>query len=58
MTQPPEESPEQAVAATTDSYGGPVSDEQLAAVYLPQGQDEVRETGAEGPDDDATAEQP
>lgn len=30
-----------AVTATTDSYGGPVSDKQLAEVYLPEGQEKV-----------------
>lgn len=32
---------EQQVAATTDSYGGPVSEDELAEVYLPDGQDQV-----------------
>ncbi len=37
-----QEKAEQDVIATTDSYGGPVSDEELADVYLPEGQDEVQ----------------
>ena len=46
MTNEATDSAEEAVTATTDSYGGPVSEEQLAEVYLPEGQHEVH--GAEG----------
>ena len=34
------------VTATTESYGGPVSDQELADVYLPEGQHEVHDTGS------------
>ncbi len=32
------------VAATTAAYGGPVSDQELAEVYLPAGQQEAFDT--------------
>lgn len=48
MTQASEERAERDVTAATEGYGGPVSDEELADVYLPEGQDEVQDTGSGG----------
>lgn len=48
MSDETQKEAEAAVAATTDSYGGPVSDEELADVYLPEGQHEVHDTASEG----------
>lgn len=54
MSEEAQEEAEAAVTATTDSYGGPVSDEELAEVYLPSGQEQVRNTGIPaGPDEPA-----
>jgi hypothetical protein len=46
MAEESEARAERDVTATTNSYGGPVSDQELADVYLPEGQDEVADTGS------------
>lgn len=38
-----EQQAERDVTAASEGYGGPVSDEELAEVYLPEGQDTVQE---------------
>ncbi len=61
MADESEQRAEQDVTAATEGYGGPVSDEELADVYLPEGQDTVQDTGSrqqsspgsEGPGPDA-----
>lgn len=44
MADQTEERAEQDVTAATEGYGGPVSDQELADVYLPEGQDTVQDT--------------
>ena len=44
MADESEQRAEQDVTAATEGYGGPVSDDELAEVYLPEGQDTVQDT--------------
>jgi hypothetical protein len=44
MADESEERAQQDVTAATEGYGGPVSDDELADVYLPEGQDTVQDT--------------
>lgn len=46
---------EQDVTAATEGYGGPVSDQELADVYLPEGQDTVQDTGSPASAADSSA---
>jgi hypothetical protein len=46
MADESEERAQRDVTAATEGYGGPVSDEELADVYLPEGQDAVQDTGS------------
>lgn len=46
MAEESEAQAERDVTAATEGYGGPVSDEELADVYLPEGQDRVQDTGS------------
>lgn len=46
MADESEQQAEQDVTAATEGYGGPVSDQELADVYLPEGQDSVQDTGS------------
>lgn len=46
MADESEQRAERDVTAATEGYGGPVSDEELADVYLPEGQDTVQDTDA------------
>lgn len=50
MADESEERAEQDVTAATEGYGGPVSDQELADVYLPKGQDTVQDTSPSAPD--------
>ena len=49
MAEESQERAERDVTAATEGYGGPVSDEELADVYLPEGQEEVQDTGSAEP---------
>lgn len=44
MADESEEQAQRDVTAASEGYGGPVSDQELADVYLPEGQDTVRDT--------------
>ena len=44
MADESEQQAERDVTAASEGYGGPVSDEELAEVYLPKGQDTVQDT--------------
>ena len=57
MADESEERAEQDVTAATEGYGGPVSDQELADVYLPEGQDTVHDTGS-GPEESTGGEAP
>lgn len=46
MAEESQERAERDVTAATEGYGGPVSDEELADVYLPKGQQQVEDTGS------------
>ena len=49
MAEESQERAERDVTAATEGYGGPVSDEELADVYLPEGQQQVEDTGSAAP---------
>lgn len=57
MAEESETRAERDVTAATEGYGGPVSDQELADVYLPEGQDQVQDTGSGQMPTDAPAEE-
>jgi hypothetical protein len=56
MADESEQRAEQDVTAASEGYGGPVSDEELADVYLPEGQDTVQDTDSRSDDKTGSSE--
>lgn len=56
MAEESEARAKQDVIAASEGYGGPVSDQELAEVYLPEGQDKVQDNDSAQPAGDGQAQ--